>query len=116
MSSRSERSKIFRMGQEIHRIHFYPEDFARFESRLAEETELLGEWLRSGRFSRSGYVGGFELESWLIDRNYFPTPTNESYLERLSNPLVVPELSKFNVEINGTPQLLTGNALSQLEC
>ena len=103
------------MGQEIQRIHFDQEDFARFERRLADETELLGEWLRSDRFSAAGFVGGFELEGWLIDRHFFPAPINEAYLERLSSPLVVPELSKFNVELNGTPQPLSGNALSLLE-
>jgi len=103
------------MGQEIQRIRFDPEDFARFGRRLADETELLGEWLRLGRFSEAGYVGGFELEGWLVDRNLFPAPINEAYLGRLSSPLVVPELSKFNVELNGTPQPLRGRALSLLE-
>ena len=36
-------------------------------------------------------------------------------MTRLDNPLVVPELSKFNVELNGTPQPLTGRALQRLE-
>lgn len=103
------------MGQEIQHIQFDPEDFARFERRLAVETELLGEWLRSGRFSAAGYMGGFELEGWLIDRHFFPAPINEAYLGRLASPLVVPELSKFNVELNGTPQPLSGNGLSLLE-
>lgn len=103
------------MGQEIHRIHFAPEDFARFERRLADETELLREYLSAGRFAAAGYMGGFELEAWLLDRNFFPAPINEAYLRRLASSLVVPELSKFNVELNGTPQPLAGNALSLLE-
>jgi len=103
------------MGQEIQRIQFDPEDFARFGRRLADETALLGEWLRSGRFSAAGYVGGFELEGWLIDRQFFPAPINEAYLGRLASPLVVPELSKFNVELNGTPQPLAGQALSRMQ-
>ncbi len=103
------------MGQEIHRIHFDSEDFARFERRLAGETELLGGWLRGGRFCQEGFVGGFELEGWLVDRQFSPAPLNEAYLERLANPLVVPELSIFNVELNGTPQALQGNALALIE-
>jgi hypothetical protein len=103
------------MGQEIQRIHFDSADFARFGRRLAEETELLGEWLRLGRFSEAGHVGGFELEAWLVDRHLYPAPLNEAYLERLASPLVVPELSKFNVELNGTPRPLSANALSLLE-
>jgi len=103
------------MGQEITRIAFGPEDFARFSERLVAETELLAAWLREDRFDRSTYVAGFELEAWLLDRNYFPLPDNETYLARLNNPLVVPELSKFNVELNGTPQPFSGQALRRLE-
>jgi hypothetical protein len=103
------------MGQEIARVRFAPGDFRAFEAKLAEESELLRRDLAAGRFSEAGYVGGFELESWLVDHNYFPAPINEAYLARLNDPLVVPELSKFNVELNGTPQPLTGNALSRME-
>ncbi len=103
------------MGQEIGLLQFEPEDFVLFERRLANETELLAEWLRVGRFPGAVHVGGFELECWLIDRELFPAPINERFLARLSNPLVVPELCKFNIELNGTPQPLKGNALSLME-
>ena len=103
------------MGQEIGRIHFREEDFERFRGRLVEETALLETWLRAGRFDDRSYVGGFELEAWLVDHNFFPLPRNQEYLTRLDNPLVVPELSKFNVELNGTPQPLAGRALHRLE-
>lgn len=103
------------MGQEITRTVFKPEDFARFADHLARETHLLAALLAADRFDRDAYVAGFELESWLLDHNYFPLPVNDTYLARLNNPLVVPELSKFNVELNGTPQPLTGQALQRLE-
>lgn len=103
------------MGQEIHRIQFDSTDFARFERRLADETAGLGEWLRGGRFNRRRFVGGFELEAWLLDRHFSPAPINAPYLEHLANPLVVPELSTFNIELNSTPQPLQGNALSLME-
>lgn len=103
------------MGQEIERIQFQPEDFARFGACLAQETALLEGWLQDGRFDESAYVGGFELEAWLLDHNFFPLPRNQEYLARLDNPLVVPELSKFNVELNGTPQRLASQGLRRLE-
>ena len=103
------------MGQEIDRIAFGRPDFEEFSSRLAEETALLESWLGEGQFEQSAYVGGFELEAWLLDSNYFPLPANQAYLARLNNPLVVHELSKFNVELNGTPQPLIGRALRCLE-
>ena len=103
------------MGQEIGRITFSPSEFERFDARLREETRLAEHWYREGRFERAAYVGGFELEAWLLDHNFFPLPRNAEYLARLASALVVPELSRFNVELNGTPQPLAGQALRRLE-
>jgi hypothetical protein len=102
------------MGKEITRGRFQKRDFAAFESRLREETALLGEWFAQGRFSAAGGVGGFELECWLVDPEGFPAPINERFLERLQSPLVVPELARFNVEINTPPRPLKGDALRQM--
>ena len=103
------------MGQEIDRLHFKAQDFHRFEQQLAAETALTQAWWREQRFERHAYVGGFELEAWLLDHNYFPAPRNAEFLLRLNHPLVVPELSRFNIELNGTPQPLAGQALRRLE-
>ena len=40
-----------------------------------------------------------------------PNPVNVQFLEKLENPLVVPELSLFNIELNVHPQVLQGRAL-----
>lgn len=103
------------MGQEITGSHFEPDDFAAFEERLERETLLLCRWLEEGRFKSGPNVGGFELEACLVDADARPTGIVASYLERLADPLVVPELATFNVELNGTPQLLRGAALSSLQ-
>ncbi len=102
------------MGQEIADSHFTAADFAEFSERLARETQLLGEWLEQGAFSEGEHVGGFELEAWLVDRESRPAPLNRPLLDALNNPLVVPELARFNLEINGSPQRLEGKALSRL--
>ncbi len=103
------------MGQEINSIRFTEEDFSVFSRRLQAETRLLREWFEQGRFAQTPKVVGFELESWLIDHNGVPAPINETYLKRLDHPLVTPELSRFNVEINGTPQVLGAGAFQALE-
>jgi len=84
-------------------------------AKVAEEVRTLARWQASGRLAETGYIGGFELEAWLLDHNYYPLPRNDEYLTRLDYPLVVPELSRFNVELNGTPQSLAGRALRRLE-
>ncbi|WP_291993183.1 glutamate-cysteine ligase family protein [Candidatus Accumulibacter sp. ACC003] len=103
------------MGKEIGSDGFTAEDFAGFSQRLELETQHARDAYANGEFASVGVVAGFELEAWLIDEHFFPVPRNVSFLERMDSPLVVPELSMFNVEINGTPQELRATALSQLE-
>lgn len=103
------------MGQEIDQSRFSAADFAEFEARLAAETELLATWFDQQRFVDTPPEAGFELEAWLVDRRHMaPAPLIEELLARVDNPLVVPELAQFNLELNGTPLRLTGDALSQL--
>jgi len=102
------------MGQEITDSHFKPGDFEAFAERLRQETELLSSWLKNGRFHGASNTGGFELESCLVDHALRPAPIIDSFLARLNNELVVPELATFNLELNGSPCELNGDALRRL--
>ena len=102
------------MGQEIDASRFSRADFNAFGMRLREETRILEGWFRDGVFASTHKVGGFELEACLVGTDMGPAPIIEPLLERLADPLVVPELATFNAEINCTPQRLQGNALSLL--
>ncbi|MBI1195375.1 MAG: glutamate--cysteine ligase, partial [Gammaproteobacteria bacterium] len=102
------------MGKEVSNSRFSRQDFKAFGNRLDEETRLLESWFRDHRFENAPAQVGFELEAWLVDHDQRPAPINEVFLERLANNLVVPELARFNVEINGTPQPLSGKAFSKL--
>lgn len=102
------------MGDEIERRYFDAEDFSAFRTRLDTETELLRSLFSAGAFSERGDVAGFELEAWLVDDGGDPVPDNDAYLQALNNPLVVPELAAFNVELNGSPSALTGRVFSRL--
>ncbi len=103
------------MGEEIARSEFNAADFKRFNAQLAGETALLRDLFAQGRMASSGYVFGFELEAWLLDHAHFPYSINEAFLAHLNHPLVVPELSRFNVELNGAPLALRGDALLRAE-
>ena len=102
------------MGQEITRTSFAGSDFQRFRDRLSEETGRLIH-CAAGCFTDPRYVAGFELEAWLLDHAGFPNPVNEAYLHALNDPLVVPELSRFNVELNAPPVVMGAGVLSALE-
>lgn len=103
------------MGQEIGTAGFVEADFSVFRSRLADETTDIARRFAEGRLSHAGPVIGFELEAWLVDPDYFPVPRNQSFLARLNDPLVVPELSRFNIELNGLPRPLARAGLYELE-
>ena len=103
------------MGDEIAHSHFREADFRAFEQRLESETQLLRQWFQDGRFSAQVPVCGLELEAWLIDRDALPAPVNSRFLDAMEDPLVVPELARFNVEINVDPQPLHGGALGRLQ-
>jgi gamma-glutamyl:cysteine ligase YbdK (ATP-grasp superfamily) len=103
------------MGQDITDIEFTAEDFAEFEARLRAETDLLASWFADDCFADTPREAGFELEAWLVDRRHrAPAPVIEPLLDVLDDPLVVPELAQYNLELNGTPVDLTGDALSRL--
>lgn len=103
------------MGQEIARNHFSPEEWHEYTARLQTETRLLRHMLETGGFSNQPAVGGFELEGWLTDTYFRPSPLNGSFLQALNNPLATIELARFNIELNTPPRQLTGSALRDFE-
>ena len=102
------------MGDEIAQRHFNAEDFTSFRRRLDHETEEVGKLFANGGFSERGDIAGFELEAWLVDAAGNPAPRNEHFLDQLDNPLVVPELASYNVELNGSPCAITGRVFTRL--
>lgn len=102
------------MGQEIDYIQFTPGHFADFSRHLTDETQLLADWFKQQKFATDEHVGGFELEVWIVDQNFNPIPINDSYLKRLNSDWVTPELSRFNIELNGNPEQLQSDALTRL--
>ncbi len=103
------------MGQEINNSHFKKHDFHIFNSSLREETALVKRWFKEASFAITPTnIAGLELEAWLVDNKLQAAPINKIFLDHLNNPLVVPELSVFNVEFNVNPVALHGDALSRL--
>ena len=102
------------MGDEIRERHFNAEHFRRFRRRLDAETDLLAELFENNTFSHRGDIVGFELEAWIIDAEGQPHAQNQRLIDLVDNPLVVPELAAFNVELNGSPTALSGNVFSRI--
>jgi len=100
------------MGQEIDKAEFDAADFEQFQNRLKDEMSFLRELFDHHGFESKHEVAGYELEAWLVDQLTQPAPVNQEFIRCLSNPLVVHELSRFNVELNSRPHKLSGRALS----
>jgi len=92
------------MGQQIEQSHYSDQDVAEFLRNRGKETGGLRQWFRNKVFeSEQKSSIGLELETWLVDRDFQPWPKNKEFLERMSDPMVVPELSKYNAEVNAQP-------------
>lgn len=102
------------MGSEISRDCFANSDFIAFRQRLEEETQLLARWLADGQFDARPAEGGYELEAWLIDASGQPAPRNTELIPLAPAGSAVPELARFNIELNGQARCLQGDALSRM--
>ncbi|WPL18834.1 carboxylate-amine ligase [Thiorhodovibrio winogradskyi] len=102
------------MGQDITDSRFKPSDFAEFQRRLEHETDHLARLFAEDGLAAGPRELGVELETYLIDRHGAPADAIESVLAALDDPLVVPELARFNLELNTAPRRLHGNAFSTL--
>lgn len=103
------------MGVDISKLKFNKSDVTLFNEKIRDETKLLNDWFGQKRFSASVGTGGFELESWLVDSRCRPAPANVDFLKNLDDPTIVPELTKYNFEINTPPFSIKGNGLSDLK-
>lgn len=102
------------MGQELDTTNFCDADYESFVERLHRETDLVQKWESEGTLSAGPPMGGFELEAWIVDQNMRPAAKNEELIEAINSDLVVRELSLFNIELNGDPAILNGDAISHL--
>ena len=104
------------MGKEIHDTEGYSqEDIETFKNKLIEETKILKKWFDEKSFVDNMNKTGIELEAWLVDENMLPDPFSHEFLKALSHKQVVPEIAKFNFEINSNPYSLSGNVFHRLE-
>ncbi|MCO4753460.1 MAG: hypothetical protein KC478_03215 [Bacteriovoracaceae bacterium] len=103
------------MGTEISKKETYSEeDELAFKNKLKEETDLLRKWFKERSFKHTGAMTGIELEAWLVDQDMMPNPCGAEFIKELGIEQIVPEISKFNFEINSSPYELEGKVFSKL--
>jgi len=102
------------MGTEIRGRRFTESDFRRFRDALAAETDCLGRWLAEQRLAAEPAHIGAEVEAWLVDARGRPVALNTEIIDALADARVVPELARYNLELNTRPRALAGRSFSAM--
>lgn len=104
------------MGLAIADEKFAPSDYARFSTRLTECLLVLSDMLNDPAFGRGEPSWGAELELYLVDEQGSVVHCNEEILSAAANPLLTPELNRFNLEYNSRPVINSATPLTTLRC
>ncbi|MGV9775147.1 glutamate--cysteine ligase [Streptosporangium sp. NPDC003464] len=102
------------MGQQLDKDRFSEADFARFGERLAEQLGAFRELLARPGFGAGPATVGAELEMFLITPEGRPLPRNHEVRAAADDGRIVPELGRFNLEVNLTPLPIAGRPFSAL--
>ncbi len=86
-----------------------------FTRHLLRDVQALEKMLDEEKFESGIYKIGAEQEFCLVDKNYKPYPINLKILEEAQMDNLSPELAKFNLETNASPQNFEGDAISKME-
>ena len=102
------------MGREIERDHFSEHDYERFQRRLREDLDALGELLARPGLGVLPLTMGAELELHLVDREGRAHAGSARVLDVANDDRLKPEVAKYNVELNSRPVALRGRPFGAL--
>ena len=91
------------------------ESLRAFTRHLLQDVRALDYMLTNERFETGIRRIGAEQELFLVDKRWQPAPIIEQVLEHTSDPRIVTELTRFNLEFNLDPVEFGGKCLSELE-
>ncbi len=103
------------MGDFNVRLANSEKDIKNFTKHLLRDVQAFEKMLEEDRFEEGVYKIGAEQEFCLVDQNFKPFSINLEILEEANMDNLSPELAKFNLETNASPQDFTGKALSRME-
>ena len=90
-------------------------DIKKFTKNLLKDVQAFEKMLNDKWFEEGVSKIGAEQELCLVDKNYKPLPLNLEVLAKTEGDRFSPELAKFNLETNASPQFFRKNALSVME-
>lgn len=103
------------MGAHVERDRFDDDEYAAFGQRLQESLSLLAGVLDRPGFGIGPRTMGAELEASFVGADGRVAPISAAVQKDLTDPRIVSELAKFNVEANLGHRPACGPALAELE-
>ncbi len=103
------------MGIAIDKDQFTPEEFRRFSHRLNDCLDALKKLLEDPGFGGNIQSWGAELELYLVDSDGKPVDCNQEIISAANNPLLTPELNRYNLEYNSEPVENSSSPLTELQ-
>lgn len=90
-------------------------DLRRFTRALIQDVRALELMLERGKLESGARRIGAEQELFLVDDRSHPAPAVEEVLKRTTDPRIVTELTRFNVEFNTDPLEFGADCLRRME-
>ena len=103
------------MGAEVGGADWSNQDRQRYREKVRQDLDVFERMLASHRFEASAPTTGFEVEMSIVDADMAPCRRNAEVLEALDDEAFVPELGRFNLELNVEPRVLVGDKGMELE-
>jgi gamma-glutamyl:cysteine ligase YbdK (ATP-grasp superfamily) len=102
------------MGQDIKHTEFTQADYSNFYERIVSQLNDFEQAVHTPGFGNGATTIGAELELYLINRQFQPSPCNMAVIDEYGSNQLDLELNQYNLEYNSKPVNAKGTPFSQL--
>jgi hypothetical protein len=103
------------MGRDVPAITISRQDRRTYRAKVRTCLDVLARMLHESRFESESQHVGLEIEFNLVDKAGYPAMTNADVLAMIADQAWGTELGKFNIELAGDPERMTGLVFSDLQ-
>ena len=103
------------MGRLVESQTFTEADFQQFSLRINQQLDRLRQVLAEPGFGVGDPSLGAELEMYLVDDHYLPSPVNDKLMALANDPQLTYELNRYNLEYNLSPVPAAGTPFKSME-
>jgi len=103
------------MGRDVPAITISRRDRRAYRAKVRSCLDVLARMLHESRFESDFQHVGLEIEFNLVDKSGNPAMVNDDVLAMIGDEAWATELGKFNIELAGDPEVLTGGVFTALQ-